>query len=186
MNPIKLNREKLGLTQQSLADQSGLSLRTIQRLENSDKPPKGHTLQQLAALFKLSTEQLKTDFSPEPKIEENGIQSVKLINASALALFVFPFGNLIFPFLVWRAKRHQPLADEVGRRILNFQIYWTVFLAISLCLSPFLDSRNSDSLPLILKVLFVVYLINLFVTLWNAWKIQKGEYDLPTPPIRLI
>lgn len=42
-------RKSRGLSQEMLAEQSGVSLRTIQRVEQGDTVPRGHTLQALAA-----------------------------------------------------------------------------------------------------------------------------------------
>lgn len=186
MNPIKSYREKFGYTQQSLAQETGLSLRTIQRLENDDKAPKGHSLQQLATAFELNPAQLKEEFSDSPFEKSSPTTSIQLVNLAVLGVFVFPFGNLILPYLVWRKNRADSLVNETGKRILNFQIYWNLLLILSLCVSPFLDPRKPDSLPLIFIVLILFFGANLFVTLWNAWKIQNGDFKVITPPIRFI
>ena len=48
---------------------------------------------------------------------------------SALAGFLFPFGNLLGPLLVWQIKKHEiPSVEVHGKAALNFQI--TVSLAL--------------------------------------------------------
>ncbi|MBB4867245.1 putative Tic20 family protein [Pseudomonas nitritireducens] len=43
--------------------------------------------------------------------------------------FIFPFGNLIGPLIVWQVKRESdPFVDRQGKEALNFQI--TVSLAV--------------------------------------------------------
>ena len=82
MNPIKSLREKQGLTQQMLSDKSGLSLRTIQRLEKENKAPKGHSLQALAKNFELSTAEFKALYAETSKTHASPKQILSLINLS--------------------------------------------------------------------------------------------------------
>lgn len=45
--------------------------------------------------------------------------------------FIFPFGNLLGPLIVWQVKRESdPFIDQQGKEALNFQI--TVSLAVVL------------------------------------------------------
>ena len=55
MNIVKEIRAKSGWTQAMLAEKTGLSLRTIQRLESSNTPPKGYSLEVLANVFNFTT-----------------------------------------------------------------------------------------------------------------------------------
>lgn len=51
---------------------------------------------------------------------------------AALAGFVFPFGNILGPLIVWQIKKNEiPSVDEHGRAALNFQI--TVAIATLAC-----------------------------------------------------
>lgn len=46
-----------------------------------------------------------------------------LCHLSALAFFVFPFGNIVGPLIVWLIKKEEyPFVDEQGKESLNFQI----------------------------------------------------------------
>jgi uncharacterized Tic20 family protein len=50
-----------------------------------------------------------------------------LLNLSALSFLFPPFLNLVVPFLLWRARRHNTAyVAEVGRRVLGFQVLWQV------------------------------------------------------------
>jgi len=47
---------------------------------------------------------------------------------SALAFFVFPFGNIIGPLFIWLIKKEEyPFVDEQGKESLNFQISMTIY-----------------------------------------------------------
>ncbi|MCR5886260.1 helix-turn-helix domain-containing protein [Hymenobacter sp. J193] len=57
-------RKSKGFSQEMLAEQSGVSLRTIQRVEQGETVPRGHTLQALAAALGVSLADFRTE--PEP------------------------------------------------------------------------------------------------------------------------
>ncbi|MEM8890702.1 MAG: helix-turn-helix domain-containing protein, partial [Bacteroidota bacterium] len=139
MNPIKSLREKQGLTQQMLSDKSGLSLRTIQRLEKENKAPKGHSLQALAESFEFSTTEFKGLFSKTKQSSNSPKQILSLINLSGLCFFILPISNILVPLFIWRKNKDISEVDEVGRKILNYQIIWTLCLFLSLSLAPFIN-----------------------------------------------
>ena len=46
--------------------------------------------------------------------------------------FIFPFGNIIVPLIIWLSKREDiPLVEDQGREALNFQISMTIYFIIS-------------------------------------------------------
>lgn len=55
---IKNLRLQKGLSQEKLADDSQLSLRTIQRIENNESEPRGYTLNRLAESLGVMVEEL--------------------------------------------------------------------------------------------------------------------------------
>lgn len=66
-----------------------------------------------------------------PSVEER--QWALLAHLAALLGFVFPFGNVVGPLLVWLIKRESlPLVDDQGKEALNFNI--TVAIATAICL----------------------------------------------------
>ncbi len=49
--------------------------------------------------------------------------------------FIFPFGNLIAPLVVWAMKREKmPYVDEQGKEAVNFQLSITIYYIIALVL----------------------------------------------------
>ena len=51
---LKAFRKRKGLTQEELAENSGLSLRTVQRIENGKVLPRGDSLKSLAIALPIS------------------------------------------------------------------------------------------------------------------------------------
>jgi len=186
MSIIKQRREQLGFTQVNLAEETGLSLRTIQRLEASNHLPKGHSLQMLSKAFNLKPSELQAQFQSIKSSSESDLQSIKLINLSSLAFLCIPFGNLIVPIILWSKMRQSILVDKVGRRIINFQIIWSVITSLLLCLSPFLDNNLFASTPLILIVLLVAIIVNITVITRSALSLNRHQFDILDLPVRFL
>ena len=186
MSIIKNNREQLGYTQSELANKTGLSLRTIQRLESSNKEPKGHTLTVLSEAFKLAPQILQERFKNNEQIKKSEATSIRLINLSILSFLGIPFGNIIFPLLLWRKYRKSELVDEIGRKIVNTQIIFSATLSILLCLSPFIGRTFFSNSPVILIVLFVAYAINIMIVCYTAVRLHRNNFNFLNIPLRFI
>ena len=186
MKIIKSIREQSGYTQIELAKQTGLSLRTIQRLESSNKKPKGHSLTVLSEVFNMEPSVLQKQFKNNELSKESETTSIRLINLSVLSFLCIPFGNIILPFILWRRNRKSEFVDEMGRRIVNFQIIFSVVLSILLCLSPFIGRTFFSNTPIILIVLFSAYAINIVIVCRIAIKLQHNNFEFLNSPLRFI
>jgi uncharacterized Tic20 family protein len=79
---------------------------------------------------------------PEPSETEKPQEITKdektwamLAHISGFAGFVFPFGNIIGPLLIWILKKEDmPFVDDQGKEALNFQISITIYVLISIIL----------------------------------------------------
>lgn len=193
-NTIRSYRLSFGYTQNTLAEKTGLSLRTIQRLEAGKVVPKGHTLEQLARVFDLDPTQLRNELlEATQRLSQSEIESsvslessdkltLKLINLSTLGFFVVPFGNLVFPLWLWLKKRSSETVDREARPIINFQIMLTICLCVSLCVAPFLDRYLDSSIPLVFVVLFLAAAVNATFCIKFSNSIQSdGKVNLDLP-----
>ncbi|OEK00682.1 hypothetical protein BFP97_03795 [Roseivirga sp. 4D4] len=183
---VKAYREKQGATQADLAKGTGLSLRTIQRLESSGKAPKGHTLTVLSNAFGLEAADFKSEFQNLNQSKTSDTLSIKFINLSALCCVGIPFGNIILPSILWNRNRHSKMVDEVGRKIINFQILWSLSLCLLLSISPFINQFVLPSQPLILFVLAIGFLFNFVVIGLTAHSINKNNLSVLNLRIRLL
>lgn len=158
---VKLLREQKNLTQTELAEKSGLSLRTIQRIE-SGNIPKGFTLKAIAQTLEIEPENL---FSKE---EENiQIDRAKLINFSALAGLIIPFGGIILPaILTYRTQ--DSVNRELGKSIICVQIILAFVISILLILSPFIQHWFSIRFPLFLVPLMAFIILKLWIVIKNG------------------
>ncbi|MBC2846260.1 DUF4870 domain-containing protein [Winogradskyella flava] len=183
---IKNIREQLGFTQAELANKSGLSLRTIQRLESSNKEPKGHTLKVLSNVFNMEPKVLQDKFQRIESTKNSEKTSIQLINLSIISFIGIPFGNIIFPLIIWYRNRKSKIVDDIGRRIINFQIIWWIILSLLLAISPFMSRQFFSNTQIILYVLFVGYAFNVVVVVVTAMKLKRNDLDVLNLPIRFI
>jgi DNA-binding XRE family transcriptional regulator len=158
-------REENNLTQTRLAEKSGLSLRTIQRIE-AGNIPKGFTLIALANVFETEPDRLI------PSTEFIKLDRVKLINFSSLFGLVIPFGGVIFP-LILTYKTNDQKTKELGKSIVSVQILITVALAVSQTVSPFIQKGLSLHCPFFLFPLLLVICLKLLVVIINGISLNK-------------
>ncbi len=57
-----------------------------------------------------------------------------LIHLSTFSKFFIPFGNFIFPLILWTAKKRDPFVDEHGKQAINFQISIFLYFIILVCM----------------------------------------------------
>jgi transcriptional regulator with XRE-family HTH domain len=186
MNKIVFYRQKLNFTQTELAEKSGLSLRTIQRIE-SGNIPKNHTLNAIAKVFEIEIEKLIEELEIDPvENHKSDLVTIKFLNISTLLFLIIPFGNLIFPIVIWYKNRTQIQVNKIGLQIINIQILWTLITSILLLICPFLQQLLSLKFPLLLVVFIILAIINVYIILKNTISINKNTIPKITSPIHIF
>lgn len=165
---VQILRERKNLTQSELAKKSGLSLRTVQRME-AGNIPRGFTLKALAG----SLETQPQDLLPA-KVSDKAVEKAKYINISVLASFLIPFGNLIFPTVLTFRSDDEKI-KEFGKDIISVQIIYTFILGILLIICPFVQKAFSIRFPLFVPVLITMKCINLFIILKNGTSLTREK-----------
>jgi transcriptional regulator with XRE-family HTH domain len=161
-------REKRALTQSELAEKSGVSVRTIQRIE-AGAILKGHSLKAIARALDVDSAELLGD---EVEGHEINYPLVKLINFSALFFFL-PLGNIVVPLLVMHFTKEK---NELTKQIVSVQILWTIISGLTFLVAPFIQKAFSLSRQLILVVLLAIILSNLFIIFRNAVELNKNKH----------
>ena len=55
-----------------------------------------------------------------------------LSHFSTLCMFIFPFGNILAPLIIWLIKKEEmSFVEDQAKEVLNFQISMTIYLLIS-------------------------------------------------------
>lgn len=122
---IKSLRKRKGFSQEQLADDATLSLRTIQRIENGETIPHGDSLRKLTQALGVNPDDI-LEWAPS---EDKGY--LVLMNLSALAFIFHPLLGIIIPLVMWILKKDKiKLVDDTGRKIISFEITWTLVLYV--------------------------------------------------------
>jgi transcriptional regulator with XRE-family HTH domain len=181
---IKELRNRNGFSQEELSGQSGLSLRTIQRIENGETEPRGDSLKRLASVFNLSPDEI-IDF----QITEDK-RIVNLLNLSQLSFLAIPVLGFLIPLIIWISQKDKiKNVDKIGKSIINFQVTWTIVFFGTFLICG-IDKILKLHLPLTslgpLVLIIPLYIINLVVITANsvrAFKLKEVWYQ---PSLRFI
>lgn len=190
---IKNLRTRNGISQEELSEKTGLSLRTIQRIENGETEPRGHSLQRLAFAFDVSPDEI-VDWTIQ---EDKGFLSS--LNLSALSFLLFPLLGILIPLIIWISKKDKiKNANRIAKDILNFQITWTMLLFvgyIGITISAVYKMNISGDVDagvigssLIFNLIFwgTMYLYNSIIIITNAIRINNEKKVFYFPKVIFI
>jgi uncharacterized Tic20 family protein len=108
-----------------LAENAGINLRTLQRIEKGNTIPRGETLRFIAAALDVPVEDLSENHVQTDRVENKWY--LELMSLSALSFWFIPLGNILLPFVFWIFRKD--LIDgvgQLGKRILYFQVIWSL------------------------------------------------------------
>ncbi|MDY0930954.1 helix-turn-helix domain-containing protein [Chryseobacterium sp. CFBP8996] len=180
MSELKKIRETKNLTQEELAEKSGVSVRTIQRIE-AGTTPKGYTLKTLAESLEVSENDLLTSETIKEEIvidevifatEENNSLSnsglIKIINLSSLPFAWLPIANFLLPLLIMLFTKEK---SPIVKQIISLQIFLAIISPIIFMLIALLKLGSVS----VMITMIVLVLTNVFVILRNAYEIDKKQ-----------
>lgn len=171
---IKELRIRKGISQEELAGESGLNLRTIQRIENGETEPLGNSVKKIAHVLEITPEEL-IDWELD---EDNSF--LKALNISALTFLFFPILGIILPYILWRTKRNRVKGlNKIGREVVNFQITWSLifYLWYMIVLIIMYNDPMSVINMFVPNIIFTVsmYVVNVSMILLNTAFIHTGR-----------
>lgn len=190
MSELKKIREERNLTQEELAERSGISVRTIQRIEAGTEP-KGYTLKTLASTLDITEKDLLVPRFPaeEIKIEEpisiNEFETeeplstaekvevfnstlIKIINLSSLPFAWFPIANFLPPLLIMIFTKEK---SQIAKQIISLQIFLAIISPIIFLIVAFLKLGSAS----VMITMIGLTLANVFIILRNAYEIDKRQ-----------
>ncbi|GAB5472649.1 MAG: hypothetical protein Mars2KO_07480 [Maribacter sp.] len=187
---VKELRKRKGLSQEELTENSGLSLRTIQRIENGETDPTGETLRRIADALKVNPDEL-IDWTIK---EDTGF--LKLLNLSALTFIFFPILGIIVPMIMWVSKKDKIKdINKVAKGVINFQITWSIlvflFPLIILIIRALTNKpKEGETIllgpALIIIFLMFMYLLNFIFTIVNTYRIHREKGVKYFPKIKFL
>jgi transcriptional regulator with XRE-family HTH domain len=165
MSKLVEHREKRNLTQEELSKKSGISVRTIQRIE-SGNDPKGFTLKALAKALNINEIDLikKNNLS-----KESNTNLVNLINLSSLIVVFIPIANFILPLIITLIKKQ---LNSLTKQIITIQILWAVIMIVVYLIGSilFLGELGRD---IGIGILLLLVIANVFLILRNSIELNK-------------
>ncbi|WP_276167822.1 helix-turn-helix domain-containing protein [Zobellia alginiliquefaciens] len=184
---VKEMRSQQGMTQEELAEKSGLSLRTVQRIENNETEPRGDSLKRLAIALNTTPDDI-IDW----KIQEDKGYLI-LMTVSAVGFLFFPILGIILPLIFWVLKKDKiKHANELGKSILNFEITWTllfflyIFLTVSAIFSGILQRISPITMLFFYMPLGLLYLYNLVIIVVNAIRVSQSKKAKFIPAFKML
>jgi len=187
---VKELRKRKGLSQEELTENSGLSLRTIQRIENGETEPTGETLRRIANALKVNPDELidwtiKEDFN-----------FLKFLNLSALTYIFFPILGIIVPLIMWVSKKDKIKdINKIAKDVINFQITWSILVflipIIILIIRVLTNEPKEGKLILLGPALIIIYLIfmyalNFIFIIFNTFRIHNEKDVKYFPKIKFL
>lgn len=190
---VKELRNRKGFSQEQLSEESNLSLRTIQRIEKGESIPRGDTLIKISQALGVTPD----DILEWANIEDKGY--LTLLNLSSISVVVQPLLGIIIPIVMWILKREKiKLVDDTGKKLINFQITWTLVLYITIIIDsqgtfiPF-DFNILNSIFILISdyafigiIITSLYLYNLILIFINIKRNQKGLKCKYVPAISFL
>jgi len=181
---IKELRKQKGMSQEFLSEESGLSLRTIQRIENGGTNPTGESLKRLSNALNVNPDEL-IDWS----IKEDK-RYLTFLNLSALTFLFFPLLGILIPFILWTSRKGKiKNINKLGKDLINFEITWTLllfFIPFLWFLFSKIGILESFTLSSIFTIIGVMYFINLIFILLNTLRISNGNDIIYNPKFKFL
>ena len=168
MSPLLEYREKLQLTQEELAAKSGISVRTIQRIESGIKP-KGYTLESLSKALGISKDDLLAE--QNTSLIRNK-QLIKYINLSSILLLLIPLGSIIMPLIIMRWKKE---INTLTKQIVSIQILWTLSFPVVMSIVLVLIKWFSFRKELVVLAMLSLIITNLYIILRNTAELENNN-----------
>jgi transcriptional regulator with XRE-family HTH domain len=170
---VKELRNQKGLSQETLAEESGLSLRTIQRIENGESNPTGDTLKRLSRALNVNPDEL-IDWT----IKEDQ-RYLTFMNLSALTFIFFPLLGIIVPFMLWTSRKDKlKNINKIARDLINFEITWTIalfFVPFILFLFTKIGVLENLSFKIIITIGALMYFLNIMFIIFNTLRITNKK-----------
>ncbi len=177
---LKYHRKNNGFSQEELAHQTNVTVRTIQRIENAEVSPHLNTVKLLAVALDIEVQELLP--LENPKEETIKKKWLLLLHATPLLGIFIPLGNVLIPLFIWIHKREDnPIYNEHGIKVINFQIT-TFFIAVLSFIS--LVTIEKWGFFIFISAVPICIAIMLFNIVYVLQK-EKSYYPLAIPFLKL-
>lgn len=202
---IREFRELNHMTQQELADKAGVSIRTIQRIENGDSLGSAFVVKSICKALEIevnnidfqqnSTENKQNFYKgvsdqASPDKEAKSVSQLKLLNFSPALVLFLPLLNVVVPGVLYRVFYKRDLDISEAKKIVGFQVLWflgTMFICLFVpaLVQSFVGVLEYSGHPLFFWLYLLSAFFNLLVILETAVRLNRAEKILTYIPVIL-
>lgn len=201
---LKQFRKIKQLSQQDLSEESGISVRTIQRIENNLSKGSPYIIKSLCKSLQIEIDDLEVNNVQPESHETNSenvadsfeevsfekqiyIRQLKLINISSMLVLLFPLLNLLFPSILYWKLRKSLNSQADALKILSFQILWSLLTLLLMIFIPaisqlFFGMQEFSGHPLFFWIYLLSVVLNILFTIDTAIRLNKSRKILPFIP----
>ncbi|MDR0227779.1 MAG: helix-turn-helix domain-containing protein [Flavobacteriaceae bacterium] len=163
-------RIQKGFSQEELANRSGVTLRTIQRIEKGDNEPRGNTLQMLSTVLEVNIE----DLIALKKTEDHTV--IKTMYLSILVGVVIPLGNIIVPTLIWYMNKEKVKeVKSIGKHIIWSQVVLGLCSSLLTIFWIFVGLQQGEKHDVFIYTSLLIGIVNYIVALYAYTQIDKKD-----------
>ena len=175
------------LSQESLAEAAGISIRTIQRIEEGKSIGSAYTLNAIAKALNINPTDLTIQVSQNSLPNAPNINHLKILNLSAIGILLIPLANIVFPAYIYWKNRDDEKIKTIGSKIISFQILWTLCTLLMALIIPIIllllfPGLKGSSIPLFVPVYFATVIFNVYFIIRFAININKQSPFLEKVP----
>ncbi len=180
-------RLEKGLTQQDLSTSSGVSLRTVQRIENGESTGSPYTLKALSKALNLELSNLYESAQNAEGPSEDIWTHWRIINYACFFVIFIPFANILLPTIyhkIFLKGGHQ----DMVRFFNSFEILWTAVTVISMVLVTSILSLMfpfllGGGVPIWIFVFLMASVVHLIMTMIFAARIRLQQHPWQSMPL---
>jgi len=169
-------RDERKMSQEELSAASGISVRTIQRIEKDEVKPRPYTTRKLLEALNISLEEFNAySYNYSNDTIEDGPKLNRFIMSNFL-IFLLPVIFLVVLVIIWKKGKWSNTANLICKRILSFQILWTILSVIITLLTPFVIRLFGGQYVVgqLFPTPILVYLGLSFIDVFIVFKIVKN------------
>lgn len=157
-------RKLKGYTQEKLSDKTGVTVRTIQRIEKDEVNPHLETIHMLAEGLEIRVDDLI--ILHNPKEETIQLKWLLIMHGLPLIGLVIPLFNIMASIFLWVHKREDsPVYDKNGRAIINFQLTITLMFILSFISLVTVEGYGFLFFMLVIPFALITMMINILFVL---------------------
>lgn len=174
-------RDERKMSQEELSEASGISIRTIQRIEKNEVKPRPYTARKLIEALNISLDDFNAASQNNSKIHIEENTKLNRFIISNFLVFIFPVIFFIPVIFIWKKGKWSNTSNLICKKILSFQAVWIIMSVFITLLAPFfinlfgVQTVVGQLLPTPILVYFALSFIDIFIVLKIAKSIKLSS-----------